>query len=242
MAGDDRVTDEMLVAHADGALSGEEARRVEAALAADAALAARYAALAGAGRAARAAYAGVAREPVPDRLLAAVLAADAATAAPPPMPANAPRVSRGLAAIAATLVLGLALGLLSAPLLRGGGGEQALAALPPSIVAALSAGASGEQVQTPGAPVVTVISTHRSGDGTICRAIDVGGEAPASALACRAAGGWRLVALVGRTAEAGSTYRPASDLHPVLQEVLDSRGAGPALGLGEEAALRARGW
>jgi anti-sigma factor RsiW len=242
MPGEDQVTDEMLVAHADGELPAEAARRVEAALAADPALASRYAALAGAGRAARTAFAATAREPVPGRLLAAVLAADAATAAPPPVPANAHGARRRLMAVAAALVLGIGLGVLSGPLLRGGAGEEGLASLPPSVIAALSAGASGERVEMPGAPAVTVLSTHRSGDGTICRAIDVGGEAPAAALACRATGGWRLVALVGRTPEAGGPYRPASDLHPLLQEVLDARGAGPALGAGEEAALRARGW
>jgi hypothetical protein len=241
MAGEDQVTDEMLIAHADGELPADAAARVEAALVADAALAARYAALTGAGHAARQAFAAVAREPVPDRLLAAVLAADASAAAPPPAPANAPGTGRRFVAVAAALVLGLALGHLTAPLLSGGG-EQPFASLPPSLVAALSAGASGDRMETAGAPAVTVLSTHRLGDGTICRAVDIAGKAPAAALACREGGGWRLVALVGRTSEAGGTYRPASDLDPLLQEVLDQRGAGPALAPGEEAALRARGW
>ncbi len=240
MPGDEGVTDELLVALADGELPPEEMRRLEAAVAADPALAARLEALVAAGVMARRAYADVTAEPVPDRLLAAVLAADAATAPAPPRAANAPAWRRAWPAIAASLVLGLGLGHLSAPLFeREGGG---IASLPAPIVAALSVGASGDRVETGGAPAVTVLATHRLADGTVCRAIDVTGAAPASALACREAGTWRLVALVGRTAEAGGGYRPASGLDPMLQEVLDARGAGPALGADEEAALRARGW
>jgi anti-sigma factor RsiW len=248
MAGDGRVTDEMLVALADGELPAEEALRLEAAVAADPALAARLEALVAAGEAARRAYADVTAEPVPDRLVAAILAADASTpqgaASAPPKAANAPAGrwagARAWPAIAASLVLGLGLGHLTAPLFERDAAR--LAALPPSVVAALTVGASGERVEAGAAPAVTVLSTHRLADGTICRAIDVAGTEPASALACREAGTWRLAALVGRAAAPGTAYRPASDLPPLLQEVLDARGAGPALGAAEEGALRARGW
>ncbi|MCU0984915.1 MAG: hypothetical protein MUC89_08225 [Acetobacteraceae bacterium] len=240
MPGDDRVTDEMLVALADGELPPEEARRLEAAVAADPALAARLDALAAAGHAARRAFEDVAAEPVPDRLVAAVLAADATAATALPSAANAPGRRRAWPAIAASLVLGLALGHLTAPL--SDRGDTRLAALPPGIIAALMTGASGDRVETRGVPAVTVLSTHRLADGTICRGIDIAGGEPASALACRDGGSWRLVALVTRRAEAGTAYRPASGLDPALQEVLDARGAGPALTEAEEAALRARGW
>lgn len=235
---DSPVTDEMLMALADGVLEEPEASRVAARVASDPALARRLAALRLGGEAARRAYADVAGQPVPDRLVAAVLAADA-VAAPtrPPAPANQPRW-RGRAAAAAAVLVALALGVVagrhSAP------ESDRLAAPTPLLSAALSGAASGETLST-GAASVTVLATHRLADGAICRAFSTSGAEAASGLACRTGGAWQVIALVRRDSPAAG-FRPASGLDPALEAVLDRRGAGAPLGEAEEAALRAGGW
>ena len=230
------VTDEMLMALSDGALEEPEAGRVAALVAADPALAARLAALRAGGEAARRAYAGVAEEPVPHRLLAAVLAADAA-AAPPPAPANPP-LWRRPAAAAAIVALAAALGAIGGRLSAPDRGSD-LATPTPLLAAALSGAASGETLTT-ATEAATVLATYRMENGTICRAFATGGTDPASGIACRAGSAWRIAALVRR--EGGDGFRPASGLDPALEAVLDRRGAGAPLGAAEEAALRAAGW
>jgi len=233
------VTDEMLMALADGVLDEAEERRLAGLVAADPALARRLAALRAGSDAARRAYAAVVEEPVPDRLLAAVLAADAtASGVAPPQPANARGWAR--AAVAAGLVaFGIALGAVSSRVLQPDGGGE-LAALPPLVTAALSSAMGGDRLSV-GADSVTLLSTHRMGDGTICRVFAAEGAVPATGLACREAGAWRLTALVRRSAS-GGVFRPAGGLDPVLEELLERRAAGPALPVADEAALRARGW
>ncbi len=66
------IDDRALGAYVDGELSIDEARAIDAALGSDAGLRARIAAIREATLAARAAFAGVEREPVPERLTAAV--------------------------------------------------------------------------------------------------------------------------------------------------------------------------
>jgi hypothetical protein len=233
---DGPVTDEMLMALADGVLEEPKAGRVAAHVAADPALARRLAQLRAGGEAARRAFGAVAEEPVPDRLLAAVLAADAAAAPKPPAPANAPLWRRPPVA-AAILSLAVALGAVAGRLTAPDAGS--LAVPTPLLAAALSGAASGETLTT-GAEAATILGTHRLEDGALCRAFATSGSDAASGIACRAGGTWRITALVRR--EGGGGFRPASGLDPALEAVLDRRGAGAPLGAAEEAALRARGW
>ena len=99
--------DEMLMAYADGELDPLAAKRVERAIAADPALAAKVAAQRALRARLGAAFAPVADAPVPDRL-AAMLTPDVLPLLPRPVPARQRWMQA--AALAATLVLGIAVG------------------------------------------------------------------------------------------------------------------------------------
>ncbi len=99
------IAEERLVAYADGELDQAEAREVEAAIAADPALAETVGALRADAATIRAAYQEPLRGPVPERLVAALDAAFAARrAAPSQAPARAYRHHPMVAAIAASIV------------------------------------------------------------------------------------------------------------------------------------------
>lgn len=95
------ITDEELTAYADGQLAPERAAALEAAIAADAALAERVAAVRAQSVALREGFDAWLGEPIPSRLLAAAV---------PPAAAGPWRAWRPFLALAATLVLGLATG------------------------------------------------------------------------------------------------------------------------------------
>jgi anti-sigma factor RsiW len=222
------ISDETLMAFADGTLPEAEAMRVVAAIEADPALAERVALLAEGREALRGAFAGVLAEAPPARLLAA------AGGTAPPVPAagndNAPPRWRVAAwAAAASLVLGVMLGT-QVPRAPAPGGL-----LSPAVLAALEGSATG----APGP--VQVSGTHVAEGGLVCRAFaapEQGGTL--LGLACREPAGWRLRAAVARGP--GSGFQPASGTDPLIAEVLERLGAGPALAAEEEAAARRRGW
>jgi hypothetical protein len=214
-------TDETLMAFADGTLPEDEALRVAEALDADAALAERVALLAEGRDAARGAFRAVLDEPVPARLLAAAQAPAAGND-------NAPRAWRGMGvAVAASLAVGVFLGTL-AP--RG----EAPGMLAAPVRAALDGAAAGALGG------VRVTGTHVAEGGMICRSFaQAEGAATMLGLACREEDGWRLRVAVAR---AGSGFAPASGGDPVIAEVLERLGAGPALDAAAEAEARRRGW
>lgn len=240
-----RIDDETLMAHGDGALSGEEAARIAAAVASDPALAERLAQIRAGGEAARGAFAEVLAEPVPPRLLAAIAGP---APAPPlrlvagggatPVRAAPPRRRWGQGmAVAASLLLGLVGGWA----LRGTGEEEAGWRLGPALVAALETAPSGG-----GRPDgVRVLASHPMAGGGICRVFAApGGQGgDLQGLACRAPqGGWDLRALVARAAPAAGGYAPASAEDPLIAEMLERLGAGAALTEAEERAAIGRGW
>jgi anti-sigma factor RsiW len=113
----DERSDERLIAWLDGELEEAERREVEAWLARDPAAAARAATLAESGRLLRLTLDEVAREPVPDRLIAAVRGEAAGAAAPHPQilpftgrPRTASRPRRWAALPAAAALFGLVCG------------------------------------------------------------------------------------------------------------------------------------
>lgn len=242
-------SDEMLMRLADGEIAGPEAAALHARLAAEPALAARYALFARTRDAAAAAFAPVADQPVPDRLLAAVLAADAAArreAAPAavlPFPLRPKRPRLLPLALAASVAA-----LLAAPagylLGRAGVGEQAalrdpLAGAGAAVAAALEAVPSGDRREAAGV-AVQPLATHAVAGG-ICR--DFRLEAPRGAVigvACREANGWALRASVALTG--GDALRAASADHPVIAAALERLGAEAPMDAEREAALIGRGW
>src|SRR5258707_2734966 len=109
----------MLMAYADGELDPLAAKRVESAIAAVPALAAKVAAQRALRARLGAAFAPVADAPVPD-CLAALLTSDVLTLLPRPVPRRQRWVQA--AALAGTLILGIAVGkqMLSPPVVMGG--------------------------------------------------------------------------------------------------------------------------
>jgi anti-sigma factor RsiW len=248
------IPDETLMAYADGTLAPEEATRVARGVAADPVLAERLGQLRAGGEAARGAFAGVLQEPVPDRLLAVlqrsapqapvlqpVPAADppprtAPPVTPPSPPALVPRPGRlrPRLAIAASLLLGLVGGWA----LRGSEADGGPGRVGPALAAALET-----QPSNAGTGAVRLLGSHALADGGICRIFALpDGEAALTGLACRDMGGpWRVAALVARR---GGTqgFTPAGAEDPLVAEVLERRGAGPAMDAATERAAIARGW
>jgi hypothetical protein len=215
------VTDETLLLFVDGLLPEAEAEAIAAALEADPALADRAALLAEGRDAARGAFADTLSEPLPARLVAAAMA---------PAAGNDNRA--GWRRTGLGLLAGAAAGFALALALPRGEGDGMLT---PRILAALESRGG-----TVGGGVV-VAGTHTTEAGTICRAFTVAERAGGMAgLACREEEGWRLRAAVARAG--GGGYQPASGIDPLIGEVLERLGAGPALPADQEDAARRRGW
>jgi anti-sigma factor RsiW len=253
-------SDEMLMRLADGELEEPVATGLRARIAADPGLAARFAAFERTRRAAADAFAGIAAQPVPDRLIAAVLAADAATrraaprvapaAAPPAAPPWATRPARpvrrfiplALAASVAALIA------LPAGYMLGRGGEGDVLRDPLRggaglVAAALETTASGER-RSAGGLSVRPLASHRVAGG-VCRDFLLepaagATTAPVLGVACRDGAGWVLRASV--TLQGGDALRTASADHPVIAAVLEGLGAAPPLDPDSEAALLRQGW
>lgn len=215
------VTDETLLLFVDGLLPEAEAEAVAAAIETDPDLAERAALLADGRDAARRAFADTLAEPVPAGLIAAAMG---------PVAENDNRPGWRRTGIG--MLAGLAAGFALAFALPRGEGDGMLT---PRIVAALEARGG-----TVGGGV-TVVGTHLTEAGTVCRAFAVAERAGGMAgLACREEEGWRLRAAVARAG--GGGYQPASGVDPLIGEVLERLGAGPALSAEEEAATARRGW
>jgi hypothetical protein len=216
------IPDETLLAFADGTLPADEALRVAAAVEADPALAERVALLAEGGRLAAGAFASVLAEPVPARLIAAAMPAVAA-----PRPANDNRW-RGAWMGGMGAAVGLAAGLILAAILPST--PPAPGALPPAVTAALD-GQGG---------AARVTATHRIEGGAYCRGFEAAEAGRVlRGLACREEGAWRLRIAVSAS---GDGFRPASGEEPLITEMLERLGAGPALTPAEAAEAERRGW
>lgn len=233
------VTDEMLMAYVDGELSPQDVALVDAAVAADEALAARLARHRRLAGAVAGAFAEVALEPVPDRL------ADAVSGGGKVVSLDAVRQSRarpspgqwGLVAagIAAGVVVGVSLPRGPAPLV--GGDMRARGQLASALDSQLAS-------RPEKGDLVRVGLTFRARDSRYCRTFTVTkGDGPAG-LACHDGDGWTVRMAVARaaTTPAGDYRTAAADTPPeviaaaqaiMLDEPLDAAG---------EAAAKARGW
>lgn len=249
-----KISDEMLMAYADGELDRADAARVEAAIATDPALAAaveRHRAL----RTRLASqFAGVLDEPVPERLLASARGDAAATADTVVdirdlATRRAPAPRRRWAwpewgAMAASLLLGMLVvqvwhareqddGVLVA------GADGLLRAHGPL------AGALDAQLASapdPAAEVAVGIS-FRAADGRYCRSFVMRREPARSGLACRDASGWQVPVLGEAAAGPGGELRLASTaLSPAVRAEVDARIDGEPLDAEGERAARDAGW
>lgn len=238
------ISDDTLMAFADGELDAAERARLDAALATDAALRERVAAIRRQRERVAAAFAGVLDEPVPQRLAGLLQAA----AAPVVDLADA-RERRDRArrlptwaqwgGMAASLVLGVLVG---TQIDRGG----AEFALEPSAGRMVAAGAVGRALSTQlasepavGAGVSVQLSfVDKSGD--YCRTFST---AAIAGLACRQQGRWTVqsLAAAGPT-PAGPVRQAASALPKEVLEAVDRRIAGDTLDAERERRARDRSW
>lgn len=253
-------TDAQLAAFMDGSLEDEALiERIEAAINADPALAARAEALAAGDALAplvRDAFAPVLHAPVPERLLAAaaaprgaevvdLAAARAAKAAPLPTPANDTGRSNWrwpqFGAMAASLALGVMIG---GPLLKGGSDAPAgdgLVLASADLAAMLDTAPSGQRVDLAALGEGEVVLTFRNADGQLCRQFMLEGNGGTSdALAC--AGGpdkrWQVEAYGRRAAPVGEMKLAGGDAAPAVVAAVDAMiGSDPVTGADELAEL-----
>ena len=185
-------------AYVDGEMDEIARRRFEAEMAADPALARTVAAEEGLRAALRARFDPLLDAPVPPTLTALI----AEQAKVVPLAAPRTRWSAGaFAAVAASLVLGLALGtqLRPDPELRSAGS---------GVVAGGRLGQALEtQLAAAGGEGVRIGLTFRATDGAWCRTFEQG---PRAGIACRGADGWQLRRLDVGTQGGGTEYRQAA--------------------------------
>jgi hypothetical protein len=220
--------DEMLMAYADGELDPLAARRVERAIAADPALAEAVAAH----RALRAriggAFAATADEPVPDRLTA-LLGSTVVPIQPRLMPAR--RRWLEAVAIAATLVLGIALGnrWQSAPVAVERGALVASGSLAHALDSQLAANRGDTRI----------LASFRNASGGYCRVFS---GAALDGIACREEGGWTLRRAESATRAGTTEYRQAGSADAALMAAAQDMMAGDPLDPAAEARARDGGW
>ncbi|NBB98401.1 MAG: hypothetical protein GVY34_09575 [Alphaproteobacteria bacterium] len=212
----DEVSDEMLMALADGELTGADAQHLHRCINADPDLAARYAGFVETRALMQDAFP---PEPVPDRLVAAVSQGGTAQAKVVPLRKRMLAAPvRGMA-LAASLVLavgGFWAGRESAPQVAAVG----------DIGAATASLPTGDEMSLPDGTTARVLASYQTDLG-LCRMIAQGGLRHVT---CRdsATGGWAL-ALSVQDSGAGS-FLPASDIGVgLIDRLLDDIGAGPAL-------------
>ncbi|MFP5393555.1 MAG: anti-sigma factor family protein [Gammaproteobacteria bacterium] len=241
------ISEETLMAYADGEVDEATRRAVEQAIRRDPALAAkvrRHQTLRGD---VFAALAPAMDEPVPQRLRSAlrspkVIHLDAVRAArnPPPEPVKPKWAWREWGAIAASLVVGIGAGALA---LRGTQDVPQLA-LNGGVLRAQGTLASALNTQlasaAPRNAAVHVGLSFVSKDGVYCRSFVLPKE---SGLACRSNGGWSVPVLAEGGSDGTGTYRQAGNgLPDAVLDAIDTRIAGKALDIAAEQAARDRGW
>jgi len=250
------ITDEQLMALADGELDGTERDRVAAAVAADPALAARLAQQQLLRSRLHAAFADELDEPVPERLLQAVAPAPArapvislarhrATVEAARVPA-APRVRPGWVqwgGLAASIAVGVLIGHFAWP--GGNAAPDGFALQAGHLVARgpVRASLSTQTAATPepGAAVQLHFSFVDQA-GRYCRTFSTGGNA---GLACREGQDWAVQLLVDSptgAAVSGGMRQAGSALPAALLAEVDRRIDGPPLNAAAEQQALQRGW
>ncbi len=262
------VTDEMLtlaMAVADGEASLADERRLQAAVAGDAALAAHFEAFQATGRALGRVFDAVMADEVPDRLVQAVMTA-------PMGPVRGDLRQVGLMArvgarwanlLSSWEVPALALGAAAVAFIAGGvllgradtdgpGATQvaALQSMAPAVglaeaLAKVATGSEQKLDTKAGSLSIRVVETFRDQAGAPCREY----EAQAATgprqfgVACRAADGWRLKAVFEGPAKTGATVTAGPGaLSETLDSVVAAMRNGDALSVDEERKLIGSGW
>lgn len=230
------IDDETLIAFADGELDEIDRARVEQAVAADPSLRARLERQQRLRARLSAHYAPVAQEEVPARLKAMLETNVVGFAAA--RERRARPVWQTLTALAATLVLGLAVG--RAIEWPGGGGpigvENGTLVAEGSLAEALDSQLASTQAD--GAATAIGVTFARA-DGNVCRTFmrrDLAG------LACREPSGWRLVVTTAGSGLGPGEYRQAGSGGALVMQAAQELMAGEAFDAAAERQARDSGW
>jgi hypothetical protein len=246
------ISDEILMAYADGEADAATRAQVEGAIQEDPEIGRRVAAHRALRDAMRGAGASVLNEPVPERLIAAARGRAPAgdtvidlSRAREAANRKAPGFLRGWqpTAMAASLLVGLALGYLgwhgSAALIQSNsnGGLVANAALAEALATQLSDDRSPARAATAGL-------SFRAKTGEYCRTFVLTGADASSGLACHEAGGWSIMVLAQSPPPASPTqFRTAgSELSPAIRAAIEASIEGEPLDHAGELAARQAGW
>lgn len=232
------ITDETFFAWLDGELPAEEADRVAQTVATDPALRRKAEAHRALGARLTDAFAPVMAAPVPDRIAAPPIdfaSARRAREERSRRPAGLPQ----WAAIAASLVVGVALGTFampqsgSAPLVADGGQLVAAASLKQALDSQLAS--APERGDGP-----RVALTFRARDGALCRSFT--GAAGSSGLACRSGEEWRVRGLFGSAEGQSGEFRMAAGDDPRLAAMIADQISGEPFDAAAEREALERDW
>ncbi|WP_181705449.1 anti-sigma factor family protein [Chthonobacter rhizosphaerae] len=232
------ITNEILMAYADGEIDPQLAEAVDVELDRDPALVRRVAGFVRSRRLVRTAYLSEGLPPVPEALSRSIAEAVAASGRAAPasaavVPLRRRTVPRALSAMAACLAL-VAAGAVGYALNTGrvadGGVSVAAELADPKIGEALDTVASGGETDLAAARF-RAVSTFTTGSAGLCREFLVSGDsARTRAVACRQEGPWRVAFAL---AESGDGYQPAGT-DAVVDAYLEASGAAAPLGEAEE--------
>ena len=249
------ITDETLMAYADGELDTAARASVEAAMQEDPEIAKRVARHRALREAMRGAFSAVLNEPVPDRLIeaargqavapkSAVVDLSVAREAARLKNFAAPRRWQP-AAMAASLLLGLGVGFLAwhgsgGALIQPGAGGGLIASA--ALADALSTQLSDDR---PADRVVVAGLSFRNKSGDYCRTFYLTGSDAGSGLACREGTDWRIKALAQSpraAANSGNFRTAASEDSPAIRAAVEGSIDGEPLDHAGEIAAREAGW
>lgn len=230
------IDDDMLMAFVDGELDEVNRARVERAMAEDPALKARLEQQRRLRATLAAHYGPVEEEEVPERFRALLETNVVAFPAPTPKPARP--LWQTLTALAATLVLGLAIGrTLLAPGASGPFAVQdGVMVARGELASALDTQLASAQAQD--APTRIGVS-FTNADGRACRTFD---SAAAAGVACRGDAGWQVMMTAAGAGRQQSDYRQAGSGNALVQQAAQTMMAGEPYDEAAERRARDSGW
>lgn len=242
------IDDDRLMALADGEITGPEADALHARIAADLALAERYALFVETADLARQAMQDMPEAQVSDALVARIRAMGAASAPQeitnvvPLRAAPAPAEPKRWQPMALAASLALAVGL-GAGLMLSGGAEAPLGApFNTAMTDELDSLPSGTPTQLSDGTALTVVASFTDAAGQFCREYEASNPAGGSyvAVACRADGNWQLQLAMTQAGNAGAEtgYTPASSLDTLDAFYTSTRAGQPMTQEEERTFLR----
>ena len=246
------LSEEMLMAFADGELEASACASVEQAMREDPQIAQRVARHRALRERLQGAFAAELQQPVPARLLAAARnvapqSAHKVSSMQEVRNARATKVRlnfnrRPLTAMAASVLLGLGLGFAlfrqgDAPLIRAAGGVLvAHGELDRALSNQLAAGQARDSSVRLGVSFLAKV-------GDYCRTFSLLGSGSTAGIACRHNAQWQIDTLVRQAGSDSHEYRTAaSDLPLLLRESIEANIKGDALDAAAEAEAQKRGW